>query len=65
MKDDALSVIVSGSSAAIGIPSYLVWLRQEIDLSLRVLLTHSAERFLQPQVVGCWPAIGRRSSSRP
>jgi phosphopantothenoylcysteine synthetase/decarboxylase len=55
MKDDALSVIVSGSSAAIGIPSYLVWLRQEIDLSLRVLLTHSAERFLQPQVVA-WHA---------
>jgi len=55
MEDDALSVIVSGSSAAIGIPSYLVWLRQEIDLSLRVLLTHSAERFLQPQVVA-WHA---------
>jgi phosphopantothenoylcysteine synthetase/decarboxylase len=51
MRDDALSIIISGSSAAIGIPAYLAWLRQEIDLSLRVLLTHSAERFLQPQVV--------------
>jgi phosphopantothenoylcysteine synthetase/decarboxylase len=55
MRDDALSVIVSGSSTAIGIPSYLAWLSQEIDLSLRVLLTHSAERFLQPQVVA-WHA---------
>lgn len=51
MRDDALSVIISGSSAAIELPAYLAWLRQEIDLSLRVLLTHSAERFLQPQVV--------------
>jgi phosphopantothenoylcysteine synthetase/decarboxylase len=55
MRDDALSIIVSGSSAAIGMPAYLAWLRQEIDLSLRVLLTHSAERFLQPQVVA-WHA---------
>ena len=55
MREDALSIIVSGSSAAIGMPAYLVWLRQEIDLSLRVLLTHSAERFLQPQVVA-WHA---------
>jgi phosphopantothenoylcysteine synthetase/decarboxylase len=47
MRDDALSVIVSGSSAAIGVSSYLVWLRQEIDLSVRVLLTHNAERFVQ------------------
>jgi len=55
MRDDALSVIICGSSAAIGMPAYLVWLRQEIDLSLRVLLTHSAERFLQPQVAA-WHA---------
>ena len=46
MRDDALSVIVCGSSAASGVHSYLAWLRQEIDLSLRVLLTHNAERFV-------------------
>jgi phosphopantothenoylcysteine synthetase/decarboxylase len=51
MRDDALSVIVCGSSAATGLPAYLTWLRQELDLSLRVLLTADAERFLQPQMV--------------
>jgi phosphopantothenoylcysteine synthetase/decarboxylase len=51
MRDDALSVIVCGSSAATGLPGYLTWFRQELDLSLRVLLTASAERFVQPQVV--------------
>jgi phosphopantothenoylcysteine synthetase/decarboxylase len=50
MQDDALSVIVCGSSAAVGLPSYLIWLRNEVNLSLRLLLTHSAERFIQPQV---------------
>jgi phosphopantothenoylcysteine synthetase/decarboxylase len=52
MRDDALSIIVSGSSAALGMPGYLTWLRQEVDLSLRVLLTHSAERFLRREVLG-------------
>ncbi|MFC3889921.1 flavoprotein [Lentzea rhizosphaerae] len=52
MRDDALSIIVTGSSAALGMPGYLTWLRQEIDLSLRVLLTHSAERFLRREVAG-------------
>jgi phosphopantothenoylcysteine synthetase/decarboxylase len=51
MRDNALSVIVCGSSAALGLPGYLTWLRQEVDLSLRVLLTHSAERFLRREVV--------------
>ena len=55
MRDNALSIIVSGSSAAIDMAAYLTWLRQEVDLSLRVLLTHNAERFLQPQVVA-WHA---------
>ena len=50
MDDNALTVIVCGSSAAIAVPSILQWLDQEIDLSLRVLLTKSAERFLNPQV---------------
>lgn len=49
MKDDALSVIVCGSGSAI--PAYLIWLRQEVDLPLRVLMTHSAERFVPPQLV--------------
>jgi Flavoprotein len=47
MRDDALSVIVCGSSAANGLPAYLAWIRQEVDLGIRVLLTHSAERFVQ------------------
>lgn len=55
MQEDALSVIVCGSSASISVPAYLVWLRNEIDLSLRVLLTCSAERFIQRQVVA-WHA---------
>lgn len=55
MQDNALSVIVCGSTAAIGIPSYLVWLGNEIDLSVRVLLTRGAEQFIQPQVVA-WHA---------
>jgi phosphopantothenoylcysteine synthetase/decarboxylase len=51
MRDDALSIIACGSSAAMGLPSYLAWLRQETSLELRVLLTHSAQRFVQPQLV--------------
>jgi phosphopantothenoylcysteine synthetase/decarboxylase len=50
MQDDALTVIVCGSSAAIAMPAYLQHLTQEISLPLRVLLTKSAERFLNPQV---------------
>jgi phosphopantothenoylcysteine synthetase/decarboxylase len=55
MRDDALSVIACGSIAAKDLPSYLVWMRQEIDLPLRVLLTGSAVRFINPQVVA-WHA---------
>jgi phosphopantothenoylcysteine synthetase/decarboxylase len=51
MRDDALSIIVCGSSAAAGLPAYLMRLGNELDLSLRVLLTDSAVRFLQPQLV--------------
>jgi phosphopantothenoylcysteine synthetase/decarboxylase len=50
MRDDALSIIVSGSSAATGLPGYLIWLRQELSLDIRLLLTASAERFLPAQV---------------
>ncbi len=55
MREHALSVIACGSSAASGLPAYLIWLRNETDLSLRVLLTRSAERFVQRQVVA-WHA---------
>lgn len=49
MEDDALSVIVCGAGSAI--PAYLIWLRQEVDLPLRVLMTQSAERFVPPQLI--------------
>lgn len=51
MQDDALSVIACGSSAAVFLPAYLMYLGHEIDLSLRILLTHSAERVLPKQTV--------------
>lgn len=50
MQDDALLIIVCGSSAAINMPTYLQWLGQQIDLGVRLLLTDSAERFLDAQV---------------
>lgn len=49
MRDDALSVIVCGSGSSIS--AYLIWLRQEVDVPLRVLMTYSAERFIPPQLV--------------
>lgn len=55
MRDNTLSVIACGSSAAMALPTYLIWMRQEIDLPLRVLLTRSAERFVPAQVVS-WHA---------
>lgn len=64
MEDNALSVIVCGSSAAIAVPAYLQWLDQEIDLPLRVLLTKSAERFINPQVAA-WLADEAYTSDDP
>jgi phosphopantothenoylcysteine synthetase/decarboxylase len=64
MHDDALTVIISGSSAAIAMPAYLQWLSQEIDLPLRVLLTKSAERFLNPEVAA-WLADEAYTSDDP
>ena len=64
MRDDALSVIACGSSAASGLPGYLAWMRQEVDLSLRVLLTKSAERFVPYQVVA-WYADETYASNDP
>jgi phosphopantothenoylcysteine synthetase/decarboxylase len=64
MRDDALSVIVCGSSAAMATTGYLSWLRQEIDLPLRVLLTRSAERFVRPEAVA-WYADEIYASDAP
>lgn len=64
MRDNALSLIVCGSSAALGLPAYLTWLRQEVDLSLRVLLTHSAERFVHRQAIA-WYADEVYASDDP
>ncbi|GAA2713859.1 hypothetical protein GCM10010429_32980 [Micromonospora olivasterospora] len=57
-------MIVCGSSAAMATSGYLSWLRQEIDLPLRVLLTASAERFVQPQVAA-WYADEVYTSADP
>jgi len=51
MRDDALSVIVCGSSAAMDVPDHLNALQRHVRGPLRALLTHSAERFVLPQVV--------------
>jgi len=59
-----LTVIAGGSIAASALPAYLVWMRQEIDLDLRVLLTASAQRFVQPQVVA-WHADEAYTSDDP
>jgi phosphopantothenoylcysteine synthetase/decarboxylase len=50
MPDEPLLIIVCGASAAINVPAYLQWLGQQTDLSVRLLLTESAERFLHRQV---------------
>ncbi|GAA2815073.1 flavoprotein [Kitasatospora sp. CM 4170] len=55
MRDDALTVIVCGASAALDLPGYLVRLRQRVQAPLRVLLTHSAERFLRAEALA-WHA---------
>ncbi len=52
MPTEVLGLIVCGSSASIGLPAYLMSLRHEADLGLRILLTHSAERFLSRQTIG-------------
>jgi 3-polyprenyl-4-hydroxybenzoate decarboxylase len=64
MRDDALTIIVCGASATTGVVPYLTWLRQEIEVPLRVLLTHSAERFVPPQALG-WYADELYTSADP
>lgn len=64
MQDDALAVIVCGSSASLSVPAYLVWLHKELQVRVRVLLTYSAERFVQRQVLA-WHADEVYSSDDP
>jgi phosphopantothenoylcysteine synthetase/decarboxylase len=64
VHDDALSVIACGSSGAVALPGYLMYLKNEVDLKLRVLLTHSAERVLPRQTVA-WYADEVYSGSDP
>lgn len=52
MRDDAVSVIVCGASAAVMTPAYAMELRNHLSGPLRFLLTHSAERFVRADVVG-------------
>ena len=52
LRDDVLSVIVCGASMSHFASAYLVRIRRETGLPLRVLLTHSAERFLRADAVG-------------
>lgn len=51
MQDDACSVIVCGSAAAVDLPAYITHLSNALELNVRVLLTRSAERFVSAQVV--------------
>ncbi|MGW6915345.1 flavoprotein [Kitasatospora sp. NPDC054939] len=55
MRDDALSVIACGASAVLDLPGYLVRLRRSVPAPLRLLLTHSAERFLRAEALA-WHA---------
>jgi phosphopantothenoylcysteine decarboxylase len=52
MEPETLLVIATGSSASIVITSYLTELRSEVDTEITVLMTASAERFVNPEVVG-------------
>jgi phosphopantothenoylcysteine decarboxylase len=48
---DPLLVVVSGSSAAMLLPAYLVHLKQALDAGLTVLMTEAAERFVRPDAI--------------
>ena len=64
MRDDALAVIACGSSAAVNLPAYLTHLSSQVDVGLRVLLTHGAERFV-PRDSAVWYADEVYSSDDP
>lgn len=51
MNSDALSVIACGSAAAAHLPEYLMELKAHCPQPLRLLLTSSASRFVQPQAM--------------
>jgi phosphopantothenoylcysteine decarboxylase/phosphopantothenate--cysteine ligase len=51
-KPAPLVVVATGSSASIVLPSYLEEIKSRIDADLTVVLTASALRFVQPEVVG-------------
>ncbi|MEO7350406.1 MAG: flavoprotein [Marmoricola sp.] len=51
-KTSPLVVVATGSSASIVLPSYLDEIKSRIDADLTVVLTASALRFVQPEVVG-------------
>lgn len=51
LRNEALSVIVCGASMSHFVSAYLVRMRREIDLPMRVLLTHSAERFVKADAI--------------
>jgi phosphopantothenoylcysteine decarboxylase/phosphopantothenate--cysteine ligase len=46
-----LLVVASGSSAAMLLPAYLVHLKQAVGSELTVLMTETAERFVQPDAI--------------
>ena len=52
MDTESLLVIATGSSASIVLTSYLMELRSELDRKITVLMTFSAERFINREVVG-------------
>lgn len=52
MSSGPLVVIVTGASAAMLFPSYLIHLKQVVDAEIRVLMTRNAERFVRPEVLG-------------
>ncbi|NUR57788.1 MAG: flavoprotein [Catenulispora sp.] len=52
MRDRAPLVIVTGTSATLQIPDYLVALRPVLGTGFRVLMTRSATRFLPAESVG-------------
>jgi len=64
LQDRPLLVIATGSSASIVLPDYLVELTTVVGPKLTVLLTHTAERFVRPEVVG-WFAEEVLTSGTP
>jgi len=51
MHDDALSLVVCGAASAMSVHQCIGPLRQQSPVPLRLLLTHSATRFVQPSAL--------------